>query len=209
MLRDELFGVISLYKTGSMPFSADHQRILEAMADPLAVAFQATIDNEEVFHRDSVTGLPNARRLFVGGFAIFSRATDYATLSTRLLLVRLKDVRELKTHYEANVFEEMIRHVARKIQSQLRMTDVLFRLDPDGFVILMTTECAEATSLLVRLQAAIAGDPYVSRIGPIDVSIDAVEVSWAADRTIEQAIADATERLGRSNSPSPGRHTIH
>ena len=75
---DEVLGVLALYKLEADAFSSDHLRILLAMTEKIAASidnamkYQAAADSAKV---DYLTGLPNARSLFLHLDAEIARCT--------------------------------------------------------------------------------------------------------------------------------------
>jgi diguanylate cyclase (GGDEF)-like protein len=153
--RGQLHGVVQVInRMDGRPFTADQERLVQALADHAAVA----IANAQLYREvelasltDDLTGLGNTRSFHRRLPALLERA---APLSLVLLdLDRLKPVVDAYGHL---VGSRTIATVGRLIAGELRPGDVAARFGGDEFVILLPgTDADAALEIAERIRAAV------------------------------------------------------
>ena len=134
-----LTGVLTLYCAEREAFTQDHLRILLAVAPKLALA----IDNALKFQKaevsaatDYMTGLPNARSLFLHLEGELARVRRSAAPLVVLVcdLNGFKQVNDRFGHLEGN---RLLREVANRLKESCREYDYVARMGGDEFVLVL------------------------------------------------------------------------
>ena len=135
---DHLLGVLSLYKLQADAFSTDHLRILLAISDKIgasianAAKYQDAADSATT---DFLTGLPNARSLFLQLESEISRCQrDRGPLG--VILCDLDGFKQVNDQYGHMVGNQVLKTFARKLKVACREYDYVSRMGGDEFVIL-------------------------------------------------------------------------
>ena len=202
-------GVLALYSTERDAFSKDHLRVLLAISSKLALAVENALryrQAEDTAVTDYLTGLPNARSLFLHLEGEIERSRR-AGAPLALLVCDLdgfKQVNDVYGHLEGN---RMLQAVAQGLQSNCRGYDYVARMGGDEFVVLLPgahagvvgPRLAEFRQVAVNAGLALAGQRILSMsVGaaffPED-GTDAEQLLALADRRMYKAKA-AQEAVG-------------
>jgi len=155
-------GVISLYQAGRDAFTPDHLRVLLAINAKVALAIENAMKYqvaEDSATTDYLTGLPNARSLFMHINRELARAKRNGTSLTVMVadLDGFKHVNDRFGHLEGNRVLELF---ARQSKKSCREYDYVARLGGDEFVIVvpnLPTETANTKASQLRELARQAG----------------------------------------------------
>src|SRR5271165_5284592 len=154
---DQLLGVLALYRMHKDAFSSDHLRILLSISDKIgasienAVKYQVATDSATV---DYLTGLPNARALFVHLDAEIARCRrDGGNLALIVCdLDGFKAINDKLGHVAGN---KVLRAFASKLALACREYDFVSRMGGDEFVLITPgLNRAAAHEICERVQAA-------------------------------------------------------
>ena len=135
-----IVGVVTLYRAERNAFSKDHMRILLAISSKLALAVENALryrQAENSATTDFLTGLPNARSLFVHLDGELSRARR----QNQPLTVAVCDVDNFKLindqcgHFEGN---RLLRMLGEALQARCREYDYVARMGGDEFVLVFS-----------------------------------------------------------------------
>lgn len=205
-----IVGVLALYHSEKDAFNRDHLRILQAVSSKIALA----VDNALKFKQaetsavtDFLTGLPNARSLFLQLDAEIARCQ----LVGKPLAVLVCDVDNFKQindqlgHLEGN---KALKAVAGTLVRQCRETDYAARMGGDEFVLLLPGLPKEALAERIeRMQKMVLDHTNAETGMALSVSIgsamltedgtDAESLLAAADRNMY-----VTKGVRRRNSSS-------
>ncbi len=149
---DGVVGVLALYHAQKDAFKRDHLRILMAITPKLALS----IENNLKYHMvkdsaatDYLTGLPNARSLFVHLEGEVSRCLRTKTSLTVLAcdLDGFKLVNDRYGHLEGN---RMLRLVGEAMRSVCRDYDYVARMGGDEFVIILPGVSEETVDTMIE-----------------------------------------------------------
>ncbi len=135
-----VLGVLSLYHAERDAFSKDHLRILLAISSKIGMSIENAFrfrQAESSATTDYLTGLPNARSLFLHLDSELSRSRrNHAPLSVLVLdLDGFKQVNDRFGHLEGN---KVLRAVASRLKSACREYDYIARMGGDEFVVLLS-----------------------------------------------------------------------
>ena len=157
-----VLGVLTLYRSDLDAFNKDHLRILLAISSKVALSIENALrfrQAENSATTDYLTGLPNARSLFLQLDAELARArrtnTSVAVLVTDL--DGFKAVNDRYGHLEGN---RVLRLVATGLREACREYDYVARMGGDEFVIILpglTGEAVESRLESFRSAARKAG----------------------------------------------------
>ena len=154
---DQLLGVLALYRMHKDAFSSDHLRILLSISDKIgasienAVKYQVATDSATV---DYLTGLPNARALFVHLDAEIARCRrDGGNLALIVCdLDGFKAINDKLGHVAGN---KVLKAFASKLALACREYDFVSRMGGDEFVLITPgLNRAAAQEICERVKAA-------------------------------------------------------
>jgi diguanylate cyclase (GGDEF)-like protein len=196
-----VLGVLALYKAEKDAFTKDHLRILLAISAKVALSVENALryrQAETSATTDFLTGLPNARSLFLHLDSELARCRRTKTPLTLLVcdLDRFKQVNDRFGHLEG---DRVLRAVATKLRECCREYDYVARMGGDEFVVVMPgvgPDSSPAGMDRLRCVGAQAG-AEVCGANWLDISIgqafypkdgsDAEELLAEADRRMYKA----------------------
>jgi diguanylate cyclase (GGDEF)-like protein/putative nucleotidyltransferase with HDIG domain len=191
-------GVLAMYHSNRDAFTQDHLRILLAVASKVALSVENALKYQQAESSattDYLTGLPNARSLFVHLAQEVSRCRRMKTP----LAVMVCDIDGLKLindsfgHLEG---DKLLREFAARLKEACRGYDYVARMGGDEFVVTapgLTPEAA--TEKADRLnQAAIESGRYVCGREAITLSVG-VAFCPEDGYDVERLLAEADRRM--------------
>ena len=140
-------GVLAMYSAESDAFSPDHLRILLAVSSKIALSVENALkyqQAEDSATTDYLTGLPNARSLFLhlSGELARCRRTG-ATLALMVCdLDHFKQINDLYGHQEG---DKLLRDFAIQLKESCRGYDYVARMSGDEFVVVTPGLSPEAS----------------------------------------------------------------
>ena len=155
-------GVVALYHAEKDFFTSDHLRILLAVSSRMALAIENAMKYEQAENSavtDYLTGLPNARSLFLQLERELARCKrDKKTLTVMVAdMDRFKQINDRFGHLEGN---RVLRLFARSLKETSREYDYVARMGGDEFVVIalgLTPEAAARKAEQMRDLARQAG----------------------------------------------------
>ena len=155
-------GVVALYHAEKDFFASDHLRILLAVSSRMALAIENAMKYEQAENSavtDYLTGLPNARSLFLQLERELARCKrDNNTLTVMVAdLDRFKQINDRFGHLEGN---RVLRLFAHSLKETSREYDYVARMGGDEFVVIapgLTPEAAARKAEQMRDLAKQAG----------------------------------------------------
>ena len=155
-------GVVALYHAEKDFFTSDHLRILLAVSSKMALAIENAMKYEQAESSavtDYLTGLPNARSLFLQLDRELARCKrDNKTLTVMVAdLDRFKQINDRFGHLEGN---RVLRLFAHSLKETSRKYDYVARMGGDEFVVIapgLTPEAAARKAEQMRDLAQQAG----------------------------------------------------
>lgn len=210
-------GVIALYSRSKDAFSVDHLRVLAGVAARAAVAIENAIrysQAEQSATTDVLTGLPNARSLFLHLDHELARARRNQDSVTVLVcdLDRFKQLNDSHGHMEGN---RALRLVAQSLKKQCREYDFVARMGGDEFVIVLPSHrMASVEARIEQLQhAVLSAAAEIAGAADLGISIghalypddgnDSETLLAAADRRMYQMKQQSATRSREARSERP------
>jgi diguanylate cyclase (GGDEF)-like protein/putative nucleotidyltransferase with HDIG domain len=214
-----VIGALTLYRADKDAFSRDHLRILLAITSKVSLAVENALRfqlAEDSATTDYLTGLPNARSLFLRLDSELARCRR--TLEPLTVLVcdvdGFKQVNDRFGHLEGN---KVLRYVADVLRENCREYDYVARMGGDEFVILMPGSDREAVYRRISEFQSIACEAAGNLAAAGTITLSVGEAFYPDDGPdAEQLLAEADRRMykskqlnkaGRANAghlPPPG-----
>lgn len=142
-------------------------------------------------YHDELTGLPN-RTKFAAKYAEYA---DQGGIPLVLMFLDLNNFKEVNDTFGHEAGDELLKHIAGRLVSQVRAQDMVCRLGGDEFVILLVDLNEEAvTKVMNRIRSSLA-DGYMYRGMRIGVSASiGISMSPDGNASLEDMLrlADAT-----------------
>jgi len=159
---ESIVGVLSLYHADKDAFTSDHLRILLAIASRIGLAIENALrfqQAESSATTDYLTGLPNARSLFLQLDRELARCKRDGTTLTVMVsdMDGFKQVNDRFGHLEGN---RVLVRFAQAVKESCREYDYVARMGGDEFVVVapgLTREAAHSRAEHLRRLATQAG----------------------------------------------------
>jgi diguanylate cyclase (GGDEF)-like protein/putative nucleotidyltransferase with HDIG domain len=154
--KDKIVGVLTLYSLQSAAFTADHRRILLAIAPKAGYAIENSLRFEMATNAadtDELTGLVNARYLFSHLQQEVSR-NSRSEDSFAVILMDLDGFKNANDQYGHLAGNRILQAVAAGLRRNCRAGDVVARLGGDEFVVVLP-EARRVDATLARMEETI------------------------------------------------------
>ncbi|MGH9495830.1 MAG: diguanylate cyclase [Candidatus Sulfotelmatobacter sp.] len=191
-----VIGVLALYRSERDAFKSDHLRILLAVSGKMALSIENALKFQQAENSaitDYLTGLPNARSLFLQLDRELARCKrDNSTLTVMVSdMDGFKQINDRFGHLEGN---RVLRLFAQALKDTCREYDYVARMGGDEFVVIapgLETDAASKKAEQMRILARQAGSEVcgeeilslsVGRANYPDDGIDAEQLLAEADR---------------------------
>jgi diguanylate cyclase (GGDEF)-like protein/putative nucleotidyltransferase with HDIG domain len=196
-----VIGVVTLYHSDREAFTKDHLRILLAIGAKIGMSIENAIRFRQVESSattDFLTGLPNARSLFLQLDAELARCRRSGQRLAVLVtdLDGFKQINDRFGHLDGN---KVLRGVAKGFRSVCREYDYIARMGGDEFVILLrgvkqedvTAKLAQLEGVVKKLSLEIFSEDLIG--ASIGVALHPTD-----GRDAEQLLAEADRRMYQS-----------
>ena len=193
-----LIGVLTLYHFERDAFTRDHLRILKALSSKVSFSIENALrfrQAEDSATTDFLTGLPNARSLFVHLDSELGRCRREGHPLAVLVcdLNGFKQVNDRFGHLEGN---RVLQSVARGLRGICRDTDYVARMGGDEFVLVLPgfegdalgSKVEQLCRVVATVSRQVCGESFVS------LSVGA-SFSRADGASAEQMLAEADRRM--------------
>jgi diguanylate cyclase (GGDEF)-like protein len=206
LTKDErLVGALAVYSMEPRRYTDDHLRLLDTVARLASDALSNAMSHAQAESNaltDTLTGLPNARAMYVR----YEQEAARARRTGRPFQVVMLDLDEFKAVNDTfghKTGDRMLREVGRILQAQLREYDFLARYAGDEFVAIVQDLSAEQTSeLRERIERAVSkfslhvrGDKH-ARVG---ISVGSASYGVHGE-TLDQLLIAADEAMYSAKS---------
>ena len=201
-------GVLALYASSADAFTADHLRVLSAVSTKLALSVENALkyrQAENCATTDGLTGLPNARSLFIHLDSELMRSKrEHQPLSVLVCdLDGFKQVNDQFGHLEGN---RVLRRVAELLRQHCREYDYIARMGGDEFVVVFSGYPQEAVQAKIRLFTELAEQAGREIVGEDMLGMSIGEACYPGDGSdAEQLLAEADRRMYKVKAGSRSR----
>ncbi len=191
-------GVLAMYRADRDAFSADHLRILLAVSSKIALSVENALkyqQAEDSATTDYLTGLPNARSLFVHLSRELSRCRRTGT-SLALMVCDLDNFKQINDLYGHLEGDNLLKDFAGHLKESCRGYDYVARMGGDEFVIVapgMSPEAASEKASRLNQLAVEAGRKIAGR----DLVALSVGTAFCPQDSfdVERLLAEADRRM--------------
>ncbi len=161
-------GVLAMYRSDRDAFSPDHLRILLAVSSKIALSVENALkyqQAEDSATTDYLTGLPNARSLFVHLSRELARCRRTGTTLAVMVcdLDNFKQINDLYGHLEG---DNLLKDFGSRLNESCRGYDYVARMGGDEFVIVapgLSPEASDEKASRLNLLAVEAGRKIAGR----------------------------------------------
>jgi diguanylate cyclase (GGDEF)-like protein/putative nucleotidyltransferase with HDIG domain len=190
--------VLTLYHTERDVFTKDHLRILLAIAPKVALSMENAMKYQQAessASTDYMTGLPNARSMFIHLDSELSRCRR---LNSPLVVLvcdmnGFKQVNDRFGHLEGN---KVLRTVATRLKECCREYDYVARMGGDEFVLVLPGLRTEQVDPKVQLIRALTTESGRDVCGDASLSLSVGHASYPEDgEDADQLLAEADRRM--------------
>jgi diguanylate cyclase (GGDEF)-like protein/putative nucleotidyltransferase with HDIG domain len=191
-------GVLAMYRADRDAFSADHLRILLAVSSKIALSVENALKYqlaEDSATTDYLTGLPNARSLFVHLSRELARCRRTGTSLAVMVcdLDNFKQINDLYGHLEG---DNLLKDFASHLKETCRGYDYVARMGGDEFVIVAPGLSSQASSEKASRLHQLAVDSGKKIAGRDLVGLSVGTAFCPEDSfDIERLLAEADRRM--------------
>ncbi|HTC57797.1 MAG TPA: diguanylate cyclase, partial [Candidatus Sulfotelmatobacter sp.] len=209
-----VIGVLALYRAEKDAFTSDHLRILLAVSGKMALAIENALKYQQAESSattDYLTGLPNARSLFLQLDRELARCKrDNASLTLMVCDMNgFKKINDRFGHLEGN---RVLRLFAQALKDSCREYDYVARMGGDEFVVIAPGLPADAAAKKVEQIRPLARQAGFDVCGEEILSLSVgMAVSPDDGNDAEQLLTQADRRmyLEKQKEPSQKDQRLH
>lgn len=204
-----VLGVLALYQSARDAFSKDHLRVLMAVSSKISVAVENAIrfkEAESSATTDYLTGLPNARSLFVHLDHELTRVeSQQGTLAVLVCDIDgFKQVNDLYGHLAGN---QVLSKLAARYRTLCRDTDYVARMGGDEFVLVAPGLTAEAAHHKIATFDQATRAAGIETCGGPLIGLSVGVAFYPGDgQTAEELLAQADRRMYRAKQVRKRHH---
>jgi len=193
-----VIGVLALYRSDRDAFTSDHLRILLAVSSKMALAIENALKYQQAENSattDYLTGLPNARSLFMQLDRELARCKrDKSSLTVMVSdMDGFKQVNDRFGHLEGN---RVLRLFAQALKDSCREYDYVARMGGDEFVVIAPGLAAETAGKKAEQMRVLARQAGTEVCGEQIVSLSVGRAVYPEDgEDAEHLLAEADRRM--------------
>jgi diguanylate cyclase (GGDEF)-like protein len=193
-----VIGVLALYRADRDSFTSDHLRILLAVSGKMALAIENALKYQQAENSattDYLTGLPNARSLFLQLDRELARCKrDNSSLTVMVSdMDGFKQINDRFGHLEGN---RVLRLFAQALKDSCREYDYVARMGGDEFVVIAPGLAADAAGKKAEQMRALACHAGNDVCGEEILSLSVGRAVYPDDgNDAEQLLAEADRRM--------------
>jgi diguanylate cyclase (GGDEF)-like protein/putative nucleotidyltransferase with HDIG domain len=209
-----VIGVLALYRSDRDAFTSDHLRILLAVSGKMALAIENALKYQQAESSattDYLTGLPNARSLFLQLDRELARCKrDNSSLTVMVCdMDGFKKINDRFGHLEGN---RVLRLFAQALKDTCREYDYVARMGGDEFVVIAPGLPLEVASKRAEQMRPLAKQAGFEVCGEEILSLSVGQAVYPEDGTdAEQLLTEADRRmyLEKQKEPSGKNRRVH
>src|SRR5438874_3768721 len=203
-----IIGVLALYRGERDAFTSDHLRILLAVSGKMALAIENALKYQQAENSattDYLTGLPNARSLFLELDRELARCKrDNSSLTVMVSdMDGFKQINDRFGHLEGN---RVLRLFAQSLKDTCREYDYVARMGGDEFVIVAPGLTAETAIKKAESLRELARQAGAAVCGADILSLSVGQAVYPSDgKDAEALLAEADRRMYIEKQQQPSR----
>jgi diguanylate cyclase (GGDEF)-like protein/putative nucleotidyltransferase with HDIG domain len=203
-----VIGVLALYRAERDAFTSDHLRILQAVSGKMSLAIENALKYQQAESSattDYLTGLPNARSLFLQLDRELSRCKrDNVSLTLMVCdMDGFKKINDRFGHLEGN---RVLRLFAQALKDSCREYDYVARMGGDEFVVIAPGLARDAAAKKIEQIRPLARQAGFDVCGEDILSLSVgVAVSPDDGNDAEQLLSEADRRMYVEKQKQPAR----
>jgi diguanylate cyclase (GGDEF)-like protein/putative nucleotidyltransferase with HDIG domain len=203
-----VIGVLALYRAEKDAFTSDHLRILLAVSGKMALAIENALKYQQAESSattDYLTGLPNARSLFLQLDRELARCKRESASLTLMVcdMNGFKKINDRFGHLEGN---RVLRLFAQALKDSCREYDYVARMGGDEFVVIATGLAAGDAAKRVEQIRPLARQAGIDVCGEDMLSLSVgMAVSPEDGNDAEQLLTQADRRMYVEKEKQPSR----
>src|SRR5580658_3044946 len=203
-----VIGVLALYRGERDAFTTDHLRILLAVSSKMALSIENALKYQQAENSattDYLTGLPNARSLFLQLERELARCKrDNSSLTVMVSdMDGFKQINDRFGHLEGN---RVLRLFAQALKESCREYDYVARMGGDEFVVIAPGLDADAAAKKVAQLRPLARQAGFDVCGEQFLSLSVgLAISPADGNDAEQLLTEADRRMYLEKQKQPSR----
>lgn len=190
---DSTIGVMTLYRMDKDSFSSDNLRVLLAIASKTSLAIENALKFRQVettATTDYLTGLPNARSLFLRLDSELARAKRGGE-PLAVLVCDLNGFKQINDRHGHLVGNQVLRAVGGALRDSCREYDYVARMGGDEFVLILPASKREDLRIRIAELANIGAQAAV-----VGLTMSVGEAFYPQDgEDAEQLLAEADRRM--------------
>ena len=215
LMKDQrLLGALSVYSMELIEYTDDHMRLLETVTRLASDALYNSMHHAETESNaltDPLTGLPNARCMYLRFEQEASRARRTGH-PFQVIMLDLDDFKQVNDTFGHKTGDQMLREMARILQSQLREYDFLARYAGDEFVAIVQDVfgeqvdelCERIEKSVARFALRVRADRY-ARVG---ISVGAATYGVNGE-TLDQLLMAADQAMYSAKSAHKDQRRVN
>jgi len=203
-----VIGVLALYRAERDAFTADHLRILLAISSKMALAIENALKYQQAENSattDYLTGLPNARSLFLQLDRELARCKRDSTSLTVMVgdMDGFKQINDRFGHLEGN---RVLRLFAQALKESCREYDYVARMGGDEFVVVAPGLPADVAAKRADQLRALAKQAGIEVCAEDMLSLSVGQAVYPTDGSDAEALlAEADRRMYLEKQQQPTR----
>jgi diguanylate cyclase (GGDEF)-like protein/putative nucleotidyltransferase with HDIG domain len=203
-----VIGVLALYRSDRDAFTSDHLRILLAISSKMALAIENAVKYQQAENSattDYLTGLPNARSLFLQLDRELARCKrDNSSLTVMVGdMDGFKQINDRFGHLEGN---RVLRLFAQALKESCREYDYVARMGGDEFVVIAPGLPADATAKKAFHLRELAKQAGFEVCAEEILSLSVGQAMYPEDgKDAEELLAEADRRMYLEKQQQPSR----
>jgi len=203
-----VIGVLALYRETRDAFTSDHLRILLAISSKMALAIENAVKYQQAENSattDYLTGLPNARSLFLQLDRELARCKRDASSLTVMVgdMDGFKQINDRFGHLEGN---RVLRLFAQALKDSCREYDYVARMGGDEFVVVAPGLPADVAVKKAEQLRQLAKQAGIEVCAEDILSLSVGQAVYPADgQDAEELLAEADRRMYMEKQQQPSR----
>ena len=195
---DTVLGALAMYSADLSSYTADHLRLMEAVAKLASDAIANAVHHEQTETSaltDLLTGLPNARALRYRFEEEADRARRHRD-SFSVLMMDLDGFKAVNDKFGHQAGDQLLRELSTMLLSHIRSSDFVSRYAGDEFVAILQVGQEEVQELGARIQRAIDRHDFGFQGAKLFIGMSVGGASFGADgETLDELLLAADRAM--------------